>query len=170
MPPEVLAPRGAGRGGRVTPLEVGSSMPFASPFEKLKGGDPENPRTPVSEIPLLGQATLILPGRLMSSSFSCAVGACCNLDTRGPDRRQRTGPQRCVSFLQQHDHTPTRAGPLRCLRRRFFCPPQTSMLLARQSDNGEWQKVEFGRQGGTPYPVWSSTPYDLRDFGLGIAM
>jgi|MDSY01.1.fsa_nt_gb hypothetical protein len=37
-------------------------------------------------------------------------------------------------------------------------------------EHGEWRKVEFGKPGGELYPVWTSTPWDLREFGLGIAM
>mmetsp|Transcript_14664 Transcript_14664/g.34588 ORF Transcript_14664/g.34588 Transcript_14664/m.34588 type:complete len:873 (+) Transcript_14664:100-2718(+) len=35
---------------------------------------------------------------------------------------------------------------------------------------GEWRKVEFGKPGGELYPIWTSTPWDLREFGLGVAM
>ena len=44
------------------------------------------------------------------------------------------------------------------------------ILPRRENVDGEWIKIEFGRRGGSLYPVWSSTPFDLRDFGLGVAM
>ena len=34
----------------------------------------------------------------------------------------------------------------------------------------KWEKVEYGEKGGEPYPFITSTPFDLRDFGLGVAM
>jgi len=39
-----------------------------------------------------------------------------------------------------------------------------------KGEHGEWRKVEFGKPGGELFPVWSSTPWDLREFGLGVAM
>jgi len=37
-------------------------------------------------------------------------------------------------------------------------------------DHGEWRKVEFGKRGGELYNVITTTPWDLREFGLGVAM
>jgi hypothetical protein len=37
-------------------------------------------------------------------------------------------------------------------------------------EHGEWRKVEFGKPGGELFPVWESTPWDLKEFGLGVAM
>ena len=34
----------------------------------------------------------------------------------------------------------------------------------------EYEKVEHGKEGGHLFPIFTSTPYDLRDFGLGVAM
>ena len=35
---------------------------------------------------------------------------------------------------------------------------------------GEWRKVEFGKPGGELFDVVRTTPWDLREFGLGVAM
>ena len=37
-------------------------------------------------------------------------------------------------------------------------------------DAGEWKKMEFGTLGGQTYDLWSTTPWDLKEFGLGVAM
>ena len=39
-----------------------------------------------------------------------------------------------------------------------------------QGSCGEWRKVEFGKPGGELYPVFATTPGDLKEFGLGVAM
>jgi len=36
--------------------------------------------------------------------------------------------------------------------------------------NGEYKKMEFGKPGGKLFNVWSTTPMDLKEFGLGVAM
>ncbi len=33
-------------------------------------------------------------------------------------------------------------------------------------EDGEWRKLEFGKPGGTLYPVWASTPWDLKQVGF----
>ena len=35
---------------------------------------------------------------------------------------------------------------------------------------GEFKKMEFGKPGGSTYDVWATTPLDLKEFGLGVAM
>jgi len=37
-------------------------------------------------------------------------------------------------------------------------------------EHHSYQKVEYGKKGGDLFPVFTTTPFDLRDFGLGIAM
>jgi len=37
-------------------------------------------------------------------------------------------------------------------------------------DHKSYEKLEYGVEGGELFPVFSSTPMDLRDFGLGVAM
>jgi hypothetical protein len=35
---------------------------------------------------------------------------------------------------------------------------------------GEWRKLEYGCPGGEMYPICGTSAWDLRDFGLGVAM
>jgi hypothetical protein len=49
----------------------------------------------------------------------------------------------------------------------FILPRRTLIDVA---DHQSYEKVEFGKQGGDLFPVFSSSPFDLRDFGLGVAM
>ena len=37
-------------------------------------------------------------------------------------------------------------------------------------DQGRWRRVEFGQSGGEYFHVFHTSPKDLRDFGLGVAM
>eukprot|EP00613_Pedinella_sp_CCMP2098_P017091 CAMPEP_0171769778 /NCGR_PEP_ID=MMETSP0991-20121206/53140_1 /TAXON_ID=483369 /ORGANISM="non described non described, Strain CCMP2098" /LENGTH=211 /DNA_ID=CAMNT_0012374869 /DNA_START=84 /DNA_END=716 /DNA_ORIENTATION=+ len=58
--------------------------------------------------------------------------------------------------------------------------PQIKQARAHQKENvlprrertetGSWSKLELGEPGGELFPVWSTTPYDLTGFGLGVAM
>lgn len=43
-------------------------------------------------------------------------------------------------------------------------------VVVCKGPRGEWRKVEFGKLGGSLYPVCASTPWDLKEFGLGVAM
>ena len=43
-------------------------------------------------------------------------------------------------------------------------------LLLDKDGKPRWEKVEYGEKGGEAYPIFTSGPFDLRDFGLGVAM
>jgi uncharacterized membrane protein YhdT len=49
--------------------------------------------------------------------------------------------------------------------------PRREFVVDESSEKGgEWRKLEFGKEGGELFPVWTTTPWDLREFGLGVAM
>jgi hypothetical protein len=48
--------------------------------------------------------------------------------------------------------------------RTEFQPPSD------ENPKGEWKKMEFGKPGGQLYDIWKTTPMDLKEFGLGVAM
>jgi hypothetical protein len=59
------------------------------------------------------------------------------------------------------------------LRRSFNFYYQFTLprrIEVKVEDHKSYEKLEFGKEGGELFPVFASTPMDLRDFGLGVAM
>ena len=50
---------------------------------------------------------------------------------------------------------------------RYF---NEEMRPRREKVDDGYRKVEFGKPGGELFPIWTTMPQDLVDFGLGVAM